>query len=310
MFYFISRNIRKECDYIRNSLSQYSQDVVAGTGAVISLLGFVTSIICFAVLIVKFASTGGYENIFSRLLPLKGNAGDFYAMPYRLILGGFSAAMLIMSYIRFFKNEKWGFRIVGIIPFIVVVISQIIYFYMVHLCTIGKIQTSDETRKLAKVLIIASIVSVIISIIVLIIREKGMIISCVRMLIFSFVILPLITLCIENIIALVAVIVFVFVLGIISNTNFESGSNGNHTFEKASDNRHTEKITGSTGGQNQAIADINRKYKEESAKIVKAHNEVGAAMFSDSTNRELSELRKKLEAEAEAKGVKGKVSIY
>ena len=43
---------------------------------------------------------------------------------------------------------------------------------------------------------------------------------------------------------------------------------------------------------------------------MKSHDEVGAAMFSDATNRELKQLREELEKKAEAKGVKGKVSIY
>ena len=59
-----------------------------------------------------------------------------------------------------------------------------------------------------------------------------------------------------------------------------------------------------------AISDINRKYKEGCAAIVKANNEVGAFAFSDKTNREIKELRSKLEREAEQRGVKGKVSIY
>lgn len=60
----------------------------------------------------------------------------------------------------------------------------------------------------------------------------------------------------------------------------------------------------------EAISDINRKYKEGCAAIVKANNEVGAFAFSDKTNREIKELRNKLEREAEQRGVKGKVSIY
>lgn len=59
-----------------------------------------------------------------------------------------------------------------------------------------------------------------------------------------------------------------------------------------------------------AISDINRKYKEGCAAIVKANNEVGAFAFSDKTNREIKELRSKLKREAKQRGVKGKVSIY
>lgn len=62
--------------------------------------------------------------------------------------------------------------------------------------------------------------------------------------------------------------------------------------------------------QQQAIYEINKKYKEGSAAIVKANNEVGAVMFSNKTNTELAQLRKQLEKEAELRGVKGKVSIY
>lgn len=68
--------------------------------------------------------------------------------------------------------------------------------------------------------------------------------------------------------------------------------------------------SGQAREQQQAISDINRRYKEGCAAIVKANNEVGAFAFSDKTNREIAELRRQLEREAEQRGVKGKVSIY
>lgn len=68
--------------------------------------------------------------------------------------------------------------------------------------------------------------------------------------------------------------------------------------------------SGQAREQQQAISDINRRYKEGCAAIVKANNEVGAFAFSDKTNREIAELSRQLEREAEQRGVKGKVSIY
>lgn len=67
---------------------------------------------------------------------------------------------------------------------------------------------------------------------------------------------------------------------------------------------------GLTKEQQQAIYQINRKYKEGCTAIVKANGDNGAWANSDKTNREIAQLRKRLEQEAEQRGVKGKVSIY
>ncbi len=68
--------------------------------------------------------------------------------------------------------------------------------------------------------------------------------------------------------------------------------------------------SGLTREQQQAIFEINKKYKEGCAAIVKANNDNGAWANSDKTNREIAQLRSQLEREAEQRGVKGKVSIY
>lgn len=311
MFDFIMNSIKKEFAHIRNEISTISQDLIGGIGAILSLLTFVSAMVCFVVLIVRFVSGGGYENVFSDVFSLRGNAGSFYGMPYLAILGGFNIALLLISYILFFKNEKWGLRILGLMPFVVVFGCYLAYFIMMQMYKHGKLESTDETRKIAYGLMIAGFVAVVISLVILLIREKVMSRSCLRMLILSFVILPLLTFCIENIVILGILIVG----GVIIRVFFLSGNapDGGKDYHVESRQTVTEtpkQTSGLTKEQQQAIYDINRRYREGSAAIVNANGENGAFMFSDRTNQEIAKLRKELEKEAVLKGVKGKVSIY
>lgn len=310
MFRLIINSIKKEYISDRDRLHSISQDVISGIGAVISLLGFASAITCFIIIFARFVLSGGYEEVFDNIFSLRGNAGSFYEMPYLAILGGFNITMLLISYILFFKNENWGLRIVGFIPFLVVLGCCVAWAVMLHLYKQGQLESIDERRKLVYSLIIASFIAIVVSIIILLLREKVMSRSCLRMLVFSFGILPLLTLCFENIAFMVVVLVALFILGIFIKGNSSAGNKSSYERTKQYANNSTVKPSGITKEQQQAIYDINRRYKEESAKIVKAHGEVGAFAFSDSTNKELTDLRKRLEEEAESKGVKGKVSIY
>jgi hypothetical protein len=311
MFDFIMVGIKKEYAHIRNEISTISQNLIGGIGAILSLLTFVSAIVCFVVLIVRFVSAGGYENVFSDVFSFRGNAGSFYGMPYLAILGGFNIALLLISYILFFKNEKWGLRILGLMPFVVVFGCYLTYFIMMQMYKLGKLESTDETRKIVYGLMTAGFVAAVISLMILLIREKVMSRSCLRMLILSFVVLPLLTFCIENI-----VILGILAVGcIIIRVFFLSGSVPDGGKENYAQSRQTvteapKQTSGLTKEQQQAIYDINRKYKDGCAAIVKANGENGAFMFSDRTNQEIAKLRKELEKEAELKGVKGKVSIY
>ena len=66
----------------------------------------------------------------------------------------------------------------------------------------------------------------------------------------------------------------------------------------------------SNSAKEQAIYDINRRYNEGCAAILKAHGEDGAWMLSDETNREIIQLRETLKKEAILKGVEEEVCIY
>ena len=310
MLHLIKNSIKKEYVHIRKGISSISGDIIGGVGAILSLFTFISAMICFAVLIVKFVSAGGYENVFSNVLSIRGNAGSFYDMPYLAILGGFNIALLLVSYILFFKNEKWGLRILGLVPFIVVLACFIAYSAMTHMYKQGKIESTNETRLIAYGLIIAGFVAVIISVIILQIREKVMSRSCLRMLILSFGILPLLTLCIENIFILILFVVVFILLIFFIRDDVSGGNDNNYKIPERTIAEPSKISSGLTREQQQAIYDINRRYKEGCAAIVKANNDNGAWVNSEKTNREISKLRNELEKEAALRGVKGKVSIY
>lgn len=204
-------------------------------------------------------------------------------------------------------------RILTIIPFAVILICQIIYWTMEIMYKRDIIENSDLTRNIGSVLIIAGFASIIASVIILFVRERVISRSCLRMSVFSFVVLPLLTFCIENIVILAALLAFALFLilfmkiSLIDNTSDESNHN---TKRKRSTDKTAKVQTGLTESQKQAINEINQKYRKGCEAIVNANNENGAWMFSDKTNREIAQLRKNLEKEATLKGVQGKVSIY
>lgn len=130
-------------------------------------------------------------------------------------------------------------------------------------------------------------------------------------MILSFVILPLLTFCIENIVILGILIVGgVIIRAFFLSGNAPDGGKDYHVESRQTVTETPKQTSGLTKEQQQAIYDINRRYREGSAAIVNANGENGAFMFLDRTNQEIAKLRKELEKEAELKGVKGKVSIY
>ena len=218
-----------------------------------------------------------------------GNVLEFFQIPYAGILGGFSIALLIISYISYFKNEKKSMRILAIIPFAVILVCQIIYWVMEIMYKRDIIENSALTRNIGSILIIAGFTAIIASVIILFVRERVLSGGCWRMSVFSFVVLPLLTFCIENIVILAALLAFALFLflfrkfSLSGNTSDES----NHKKQKQYTDKPAKAQTGLTESQKQAINEINRKYRKGCEAIVNANNENGAWMLSDKTNREL-----------------------
>ncbi len=314
MIGFIKGSIKREFTHIRSGLGEFSQNVVGGIGALLSLITFIAAVVIFVVLMSLFVSGGGYENIFDELFTLRGNASSFYTLPILAILGILNLGMLIVSYIFFFKKKKTGFRILGTIPFVVVLAGLITYAVILILYQLDRIEDKDQARSIVIGMSIAGLIAIVASLVMLLMREKVMSRSCLRLMVFSFVILPLFTLCVQNVgLLIVGILVFIVLCVVIHGSIREAGPIDPTPSEKKTDTEQSSASAPSSGlteEQRNAISAINREYKEKSAAIVKSHNEVGAVMFSDATNRELKQLREELEKKAEAKGVKGKVSIY
>lgn len=312
MLRFIKNSITKEYTVIRNDISSFSQNKISGIGAILSLLSFLAGIVCFAVILTKFYVADKTADELLDVSAFHGNASDFFHTPYAGILSGFSIALLIISYISYFKNEKKSMRILAIIPFAVILICQIIYWVMEIMYKRGIIENSDLTRNIGFVLIIVGFAAIIASGIILFMRERVISRSCLRMSMFSFVVLPLLTFCIENIVILAALLAFALFLflflkfSLSGNTSDESSKKK----QKQSLDKPAKTQTGLTESQKQAINEINQKYRKGCEAIINANNENGVWMFSDKTNREIAQLRKNLEKEAALKGVQGKVSIY
>lgn len=313
MMRFIKNSITKEYTAIRNGIRSFSQNKISGIGAILSLLSFLAGIVCFAVILANFYISDKAADELLNISAFPGNASEFFQIPYAGILGGFSIALLIVSYISYFKNEKKSMRILAIIPFAVILVCQIIYWVMEMMYKRDIIENSDLTRNIGSVLITAGFAAILASVIILFVRERVLSRSCLRMSLFSFVVLPLLTFCIENIVILavllaVALFLILFLKFFLSgNASDESNHN---TKQKRSTDKPAEAQTGLTESQKQAINEINQKYRKGCEAIVNANNENGAWMFSDKTNREIAQLRKNLEKEAALKGVQGKVSIY
>ena len=313
MMRFIKNSITKEYTAIRTGISSFSENKISGIGAILSVLSFLAGIVCFAVILTKFYVSDKAADELLNVSDFHGNASEFFQIPYAGILGGFSIALLIISYISYFKNEKKSMKILAIIPFAVILICQIIYWIMEIMYKRGIIENSDLTRNIGSVLIIAGFASIIASVIILFVREQVISRSCLRMSVFSFVVLPLLTFCIENIVILVALLAFALFLCVFLKFSL-SGNASDEGSSKKKQEQPTYKSakiqTGLTETQKQAINEINQKYRKGCEAIVNANNENGAWMFSDKTNREIAQLRKNLEKEAALKGVQGKVSIY
>ena len=311
MIGFIKRSVRNQFDYIRAGLRAFQQDKLYGLGALVSLLTIIAALVCFVVLIIQFATGEGFASPFSDFMTARGNAGMYYEMPIFGILGGLNLALIIISYLYFFKNEGTGLRILGAIPFVVMIVSFLTIQIRTVLSARHIIDRHGDTS-LEQVMAIAFLVAMVCSIILLLVREREVSRSSLRVLIFSFVVIPALTYCIENIVMMIA---FVVIFGVLSSLLGGLGEEGTSSAAASSGfspavREKPKSFTGLTDEQKMAIADINRRYKEGTTAIVRSHNEVGAFMFSDATNREIKQLREQLEKEAIAKGVKGKVSIY
>ena len=307
MIRLIINNFIDEFRNINKGISNLLQDVVGGIGAIISLVTFIAAVVCFAVLMVSFVSSGRYSDFFSNMFSVHGNAGKFYEMPCLSILGTLDIALLLISYIQYFKKEKEGFRILGIIPICTVFACFIIYFVMVLVIKAGMLENTEDVRTMYRILSITGFVAVIISIIILWFREKVISRSCLRMFVLSFCLLPLLTFCAENIGILIVFVIFLIVISAFLGTDFSSNDN----YEKSETSKSSQTTTtGLTNNQKQAIYEINKKFAEKKGEIIRANGENGAYMFSRKTENEIAELRKTLEKEAETRGVKGKVNIY
>ena len=224
MIDFIKRNIKKEYQHIRHGLGGFSQDAAAGVGALLSLVTFIASIVIFIVLMSLFVSGDGYENLFDDLFTVRGNAASYYSMPILAILGILNAGMLVVSYVYFFKQEKKSFRIFGAIPFGIVIAALVTNGVFFVLYILGRLDDMDSARGTVIGFSIAGLVAVVASLTMLLLREKEMSRSCLRMLVFSFVIVPLFTLCVQNIaLLIIGLLVFILLCVVIHGSIKESG---------------------------------------------------------------------------------------
>ncbi len=312
MFSLVSEGVRKEYRHIRRGMKDLSSDVIPGIGAILSLVTAIAALAVFGILIVSFSTSGGFGSITSDITHIGGNASEFYDTPALAVLGGLNISLLIMSFILFFRNEGALMRVLGGISLITLIGSFTAVAVMIHMDEQGKIKDPERLKTLFYGLLIAVLVSSVVSFVLTLVREKEMAGSCLRLTIFSFGLLPLLTLCIENILALIVGAVGVFILGaVLSGDSSSSSSAGS---EAVSPRRvapsKPEAKTVSDSEKRNAIYDINKRYKDGCTAIVRRNGEIGAFMFSDKTNYEIAQLRKSLEREAELRGVKGKVSIY
>ncbi len=312
MFSLLSGSIRKECDHIRRGTKNISSDVILGIGSILSLVTAVAALVIFGILIIAFSTSGGFGSITSDITHIGGNAAEFYDTPALAVLGGLNISLLVMSFILFFRNEGTLMRVIGGISLVTLIGSFSTVAVMIHLDEQGKIKDPERLKTLFYGLLIAVLVSSVLSLVLTLVREREMAGSCLRLTIFSFGILPLLTVCIENILALIVGAVGVFILGAVlsGDSSSSSSSNSEIAAPKRSTSSKPEVKTVSDSEKRNAIYDINKRYKEGCTAIVKRNGEIGAFMFSDKTNYEISQLRKSLEREAELRGVKGKVSIY
>ena len=111
MLRFIKNSITKEYAAIRNGISSFSQNKISGISAILSLLSFLAGIVSFAVILAKFYISDKATDELLNVSDFHGNASEFFQIPYAGILGVFSIALLIISYISYFKNEKKSMRI-------------------------------------------------------------------------------------------------------------------------------------------------------------------------------------------------------
>ena len=315
MFSLVSEGVRKEYRHIRRGMKDLSSDVIPGIGAILSLVTAIAALAVFGILIVRLSMSGGFGSITSDITSIGGNASGFYDTPALAVLGGLNISLLIMSFILFFRNEGALMRVLGGISLITLIGSFTAVAVMIHMDEQGKIKDPERLKTLFYGLLIAVLVSSVVSFVLTLVREKEMAGSCLRLTIFSFGLLPLLTLCIENILALIVGAVGVFILGaVLSGDSSSSSSVGSETAATkrsapAKSSKPDVKMPSDSEKRN-AIYDINKRYKDGCTAIVRRNGEIGAFMFSDKTNYEIAQLRKSLEREAELRGVKGKVSIY
>lgn len=301
---------KDEFIHIKYGIRSFSRDKVAGIGAILSLLTVLTSLAVFVILIAQYAMGGGYDDLQS-FFSLESNAVSYYQAPFLPILAGLNLALLITAYIKYFKNEKVGFRILGAIPFIVCIGCIVCYYAVLILLKMRFIRKLDDSEKFIMILGAAVLASALLSIILLLVREKDMSFSCLRMVIFSFGLAPLITLCAEDGAVLGILIIAVVVLSIATS---KSGGDSHLARESVTQTRNNPAPTKPSGPnlreQEIAIVEINRKYREGCQRICDSDPNYTGLTMTDNCARQIAALRKQLEAEAEARGVKGKVSIY
>ena len=312
MFSLVSEGVRKEYRHIRRGMKDLSSDVIPGIGAILSLVTAIAALAVFGILIVSFSMSGGFGSITSDITSIGGNASGFYDTPALAVLGGLNISLLVMSFILFFRNEGALMRVLGGISLITLIGSFTAVAVMIHMDEQGKIKDPERLKTLFYGLLIAVLVSSVVSFVLTLVREKEMAGSCLRLTIFSFGLLPLLTLCIENILALIVGAVGVFILGaVLSGDSSSSSSAGSEAVsQRRAAPTKPEAKTVSDSDKRNAIYDINKRYKDGCTAIVRRNGEIGAFMFSDKTNYEIAQLRMSREREAELRGVKGKVSIY
>ena len=217
-------SIRKETEHLRRGTHNISSDVVRGIGSIMSLVTAIAALAVFVILIVSFSTSGGFGSITSDITHIGGNASEFYDTPALAVLGGLNISLLIMSFILFFRNEGALMRVLGGISLITLIGSFTAVAVMIHMDEQGKIKDPERLKTLFYGLLIAVLVSAIVSFVLTLVREKEMAGSCLRLTIFSFGLLPLLTLCIENILALIVGAVGVFILGAVLSGDSSSSS--------------------------------------------------------------------------------------
>lgn len=207
--------LKSEVQRIKNGFSNFNEDKVGGIGAIVSLLAYVGAFTIFFIKIIIYASDGGYKNLFSKITTIGGNASDYYDAPILPIFLGFSLILVVLSYARYFKLETKTFKLLGGLMLVITVGCTIVYYVMYGLYQFGMYAASDKTRAISKGLEIGALAAIIISLILLMIREKELALGALKYLILVLVIMPLITCAVENPLLTVAIFIIFVTISIV-----------------------------------------------------------------------------------------------